>query len=881
MKKQFRQFAFITFALIMSTNGIAQKKTIHGKVHEADNTPLQDVTKMSNDKPNTVYVDKSGVLRYTSDKAEASFFGVNYISPFATTYRDLKTLNIDLEKDIQQDVYHFARLGLDAFRVHVWDTEISDTLGNLLENDHLHLFDFLLAELKKRNIKSIITPIAFWGNGDPHAPGFSRKYGKKGAIVNDTAIVAQENYMRQFFKHVNPYTGLTYGSDPDVIAVELNNEPGNSGPESGVTNYINRLAAAVRSTGWTKPIYYNISLSFNYAAAVANANIDGVSFHWYPTVSLSNHEAKGNLLPNVDHYNIPYDTIPGYRNKARMVYEFDAAGVLKSYMYPVMARSFREAGFQWATQFAYDPTGLAHANTEHLEHYLNLVYTPSKAISFLIASRVFHNVLRLKKFGKYPADSSFDEFRVSYKESLSEMNSGQEFYYSNSTSSKPVDINKLEHVAGVGSSPVVHYDGLGAYFIDKVGEGIWRLEVMPDVIYIRDPFEIPSLQKEVTRIEWQKEAMSILIPDIGEGFSIKGLNSGNKYLTTARGINFTIEPGTYLIIKKKASGKKISTEKMGVLGMNEFYAPIPFSKEPFVAHIPFTEVSSGKPFNIQAQIVGIDPGDIVSVLINKVGERFDQYRNISMTRISAYNYSAEIPADLIVTGALNYRIVVKKAPDDYLVFPGNHKGNPFDEDFYDNDTWQTFIAAENGELEIFNPTNDRDIRTYPSPGKNFQKSYITGNDPGTLILKLAANELAGKHTIGFEYFFADKLRGRDSETFNKLVIRARTAEPGRGKAKITLINKDASSFAAFITLTSNFGDIEVPFNILGRDSMLVLPVSTPEFIPLWFNGSEVPTTFKLSDAEKIQITIGTDIPASEFKKPYSLEVESIKLQKSK
>lgn len=110
---------------------------------------------------NIVYVDKDGVLRYTSDKSEASFFGVNYTTPFAYAYRAHKAINMDLEKAIQNDVYHFARLGLNAFRVHVWDTEISDTLGNLLENEHLRLFDFLLAELKKRNIKTIITPIAF------------------------------------------------------------------------------------------------------------------------------------------------------------------------------------------------------------------------------------------------------------------------------------------------------------------------------------------------------------------------------------------------------------------------------------------------------------------------------------------------------------------------------------------------------------------------------------------------------------------------------------------------------------------------------------------------------------------------------------------------
>ena len=224
-----------------------------------------------------------------------------------------------------------------------------------------------------------------------------------------------------------------------MIAVELNNEPSHSGPKSSVTNYINRLAAAVRSTGWTKPLYYNISQSPYYADAVAKANIDGVSFQWYPTGLVANQEVKGNFLPNVDHYTIPFDTIPEYRNKSKMVYEFDAADVLQSCMYPAIARSFREAGFQWATQFAYDPMALAYANTEYQTHYLNLAYTPSKAISLLIASEVFHKVPRLKNYGNYPADSSFDVFRVSYRNNLSEMNTDQKFYYSNTTNSKPVN----------------------------------------------------------------------------------------------------------------------------------------------------------------------------------------------------------------------------------------------------------------------------------------------------------------------------------------------------------------------------------------------------------------------------------------------------------
>ena len=831
-------------------------------------------------KNNLVYVDKQGVLRYTSNNAEASFFGMNYTTPFAYAYRAHKALHADLEKAIQQDVYHLARIGLDAFRVHVWDTEITDSLGNLLENDHLRLFDFLLAELKKRNIKTIITPIAFWGNGyperDERTPGFSRVYGKGRATSNDTAIKAQENYLQQFFKHINPYTKLSYGNDPDVIAVELNNEPSHSGPKINVTNYINRLVAAMKSVGWSKPLYYNIAQSPFYADAVANANIDGVSFQWYPSGLVGGAALKDNFLPNVDKYTIPFDTIPSYRNKSKMVYEFDAADVLQSVMYPAIARSFREAGFQWATQFAYDPMALAYANTEYQTHYLNLAYTPSKAISMLIAANVFHKMPRLKNYGGYPADSAFDVFRVSYKEGLSEMNTEQQFYYSNTTQTKPVNSSKLVNVAGVGSSPVAIYQGLGAYFLDKLEDGVWRLEVMPDAIHIRDPFERASPKKEVTRIQWQSNTMQVLLPDLGTGFSVKGLNEGNTYTTTAAG-NFQIAPGTYLLTR---NGKNASTAKttVGAIQLNEFVAPQPSNKEIFVQHNPFAEVTAGKPFLLTAQVVGVDTGR-VSLQLSRLGA--GQPRTISM-RKSAYAYTAEVPADLLAPGVLNYRIIVQQG-DDVAVFPGNFKDNPFAWDTYTNETWKTMVVTNDARLELFNPAVDRDARTYPSFRRGFQINYLPGEKPGELLLKLAATELSGDHTIGFQYAFAKKLKGRMTElgTLDKLMIRARTAEATPVQAKITLTNADAVSFSAFITLNNDFRDIEVPLNNLAPDASLLLPRPYPGFLPISFAATTSTAPFKLPEMEKIQVTIGTDVPAAAFNKPYSMEVQSVWLQKSK
>ena len=215
---------------------------------------------------------------------------------------------------------------------------------------------------------------------------------------------------------------------------------------------------------------------------------------------------------------IPSENVAGYSKKAKMVYEFDAADIGGSYMYPAMARSFREAGMQFATMFSYDPTQIAWSNTEYPTHFMNLLYTPSKAFSLMIAGRAFHRLPRNKSFGTYPANNQFDDFRVSYEEDLSEMNGDAEFIYSNSTSTQPKDALLLQHIAGCGNSPIVQYDGTGAYFLDKFEPGIWKLEIYPDVLWLRDPFESTSMSQQVARLFWNQRQMKINLPELGNEY---------------------------------------------------------------------------------------------------------------------------------------------------------------------------------------------------------------------------------------------------------------------------------------------------------------------------------------------------------------------------
>lgn len=106
----------------------------------------------------SAFVDENGGLRWTATGGELAQFGVNYTTPFAHAFRAHRRLGVPLERAIDADVYHFARLGLDAYRIHVWDREISDPAGNLVVNDHVRAFDYLMAKLRERGIKSILTP---------------------------------------------------------------------------------------------------------------------------------------------------------------------------------------------------------------------------------------------------------------------------------------------------------------------------------------------------------------------------------------------------------------------------------------------------------------------------------------------------------------------------------------------------------------------------------------------------------------------------------------------------------------------------------------------------------------------------------------------------
>jgi len=843
-----------------------------------------------------VYVDKNGVMRWENTNAEVLGFGVNYTVPFAHAYRAAEILNVSPEKAIDDDVYHFARLGLDAYRVHVWDVEISDSAGNLLQNKHLQLFDYLLKKLKDRGIKSILTPIAFTGSGYPEsdkkAPGFTFYYGgKANCLVNPDAIKAEERYLAMFLNHVNPYTGIAYKNDPDIIAFEICNEPHHKGTVEETKTFINRLAKAMRSTGCKKPIFYNMSHSVHLADAYINADVQGGTFQWYPSGLVGNHEVKGNFLPHVDKYPIPFADNAKFKKMAKIVYELDAADIGRSYVYPAMARSFREAGIQVAVQFAWDPNFLAYANTSYQTHYMNLAYAPQKALSLKIASEVFHKIPMYKSFGRYPDNNSFDDFRVDYENDLAEMVTEKKFIYTNNTTSVPPFPRMLEEVAGFGNSSIIKYEGLGAYFLDKLEEGVWRLEVMPDAIGVRDPFERANFQKEVTVINWKQWSMTIDLPDLAENFSASGLNDGNEAKIISNIKTFTIFPGAYLLIKKGATTNFKKGDKWKNIALNEFVAPPPSVKKTYVLHTPATEIPAGNEYKVEAGVITVKEPEWVHLTV--FGKR-PQAFVLPMKKINGYDYSATIPDSLTRDGYLNYYISVMENGN-IKTYPSGENGQPTDWDYSDNNTYRVPVVSKMVPVYLFNAINDIDQMarhfSYIYAGRKWvSDSYLSPaneEDKAELMLnieKLFVEDPEYKtrekiYDCTFRQYAGKKIseRKQDLSAMKELVFKGRTFNEKPCKIQLALIMKDGSAYGGIISVDKNSQDHHLSLKDLKPVKYVLMPRPYPTFLPYYFDNKST-SNFDLSKVESIQFSIGPGIPENELDQKHGIAIESVRLQ---
>ncbi len=840
-----------------------------------------------------VYLDSLGVIRWSDDRSEVALYGANYVLPTASDYRAAGYVGGNRKQMIDQDMAHFARMGWDGLRLTFWgDWEASDSVGNLIANEHLDLQDYLIARARERGIYMLFSPIQLYGSnwpdalGDESAPGFGRHFGKGRMGTDPAAIAAQVNYLRQILNHVNPYTGVALKDEPSILFIELVNEPWHHPEdEKGSIAYFNALTDAVRSTGCNKLIFYNVSQDFRIGEAIRKSRVQGVTFGWYPTGLNSGHELRGNYLRGTDAY--PDMLRSELAGMPRIVYEFDSADQRTGTMYPAMARAFREVGTQFAAMFSYDMLGTASRNLGWQTHYLNLVYTPRKAMSAVIAGEAMHRLPRFQSYGAYPENTRFGDFHVSADSNLGELVAADVYMNAGATSSVPPNPAALRRVAGYGPSPVVSYNGEGSYFLDKVREGLWRLEIYPDAVPVRDPFEAPNKDKVVTRLIRRRWPMTVTLPDLGAQFTVQPVDGSGDGVTAVRG-RFEVVPGVYVLSAHGRVDPGTLPATLGPLSFSEFHAPpdevLPLS----VASLALPEYVLGSELRLAARLVGAAEPDSVRLFLRPTAGGY--YRTYAMQQTAPYRYEALVPAattrDTLHAGPFEF-VITAYSNGVATTFPDDVRGRPDDWDYLGRRSWPVTFVNASTPVSVFAPARDAGMMTFTRIGDAGRRGLFRLDQSSVTGLTVFHFELPvdqkgwSPPDYAASLVVADRVAGRGPtiKAFNTLQLRLRGLS-ARQTVHVGLMEDDGTTWTTSITVDDTWAERAVTLSSLVAGRGVLLPQGFPGEWNYWVGparGRGGPGDhLRLEHLERLQLSVrpGKTVRGG----PTGVEVESVTLR---
>ena len=469
-------------------------------------------------------------------------------------------------------------------------------------------------------------------------------------------------------------------------------------------------------------------------------------------------------------------------------------------------------------------------------------------------------------------------------EDLSELNNGTKFYYSNTTRTQPKDASQLASIAGCGSSPVIRYEGTGAYFIDRLEEGVWRLEVMPDAIIVNDPFAKPSLEKEVVTIAYGAWDMTLQLPDLGNTFTLSTIQppanstfSSSVHRENGRkeevknGVIRSLRPGVYLLQRKHYTPKHNWTadSQWNTIRLGEYAAPAPRATSYHVMHTPATTVEANRPLSISAQITGPEFPDSVIIYTDKISFWNEHNPYIKMKRTNGYTYQATIPAEEIKEGYFRYNIIICRG-DSTRTYPagssatGNSsgvKGTPLDWDYTLSQYWTTRVVAPDSAIQLLTVTDTHSqVEAYTLPEWNdLQRSLADSSPTEKPLLRFTFTRKGENPHYFLRTLVKDKIDGRrekvkDCTTLCIRVNRKKALPQGISAGFIT---SDGYTYKSLCPPPTPEGIIRIPLSQLRQTDTALLPVAYPTFLKQYFQPeTEIP--FQTEKIEKLEISMPGD-----------------------
>lgn len=513
-----------------------------------------------------------------------------------------------LKEIADRDFEEFVTLGVEIARVHLLPADFTDASGNLVDTPFLQALDYLVAKCREKGMYVYLSLFNRMG-GDYLKDSFAaRVYGENGErdrekfpyLFDPGLVAAYENYVRQLLGRRNPFSQTTYADEAAIAVWELMNEPEfpsleeldwrgcehikadwlawrakhrdrdeaaafRAYQQERTREFLDRFCAAIRETGAQQPVFWSynwpgfIGRHAEIAAAVRESRIDGISFCLYP--------GQNDLPYPIDHSNLPSLAQTNYLpmllpdgvdwsevrrtragGKAVVVYEFETWCNDTAYLYPAMARLFRELGAQIACMWEYDPAIAAEYNLVP-SHFLNLRTSPAKAASFIVAGEVFRRYPRGRRLPGERLDATefrFGQFGSSFSANTSWFIGDDTLMYSRHLPPElagELPVREWRSIAGTGGSAAMEVSGDGLYRLEKVPEG-YRLTLLPDTEIQGDLWK-PARGAPKIRLRTDARTVKLKIPGWTGRFVVS--STRDTPVAVAEAGEFAVPPGVYLL----------------------------------------------------------------------------------------------------------------------------------------------------------------------------------------------------------------------------------------------------------------------------------------------------------------------------------------------
>jgi hypothetical protein len=557
-------------------------------------------------------------------------------------------------------------------------------------------------------------------------------------------------------------------------------------------------------------------------------------------------------------------------------------------MLPAMTRTFRSVGAQFAAIFAYDMLQTAPYNLGWQTHFINLVHTPRQAVSAVIAGEAMRRLPAKQDYGTYPSNTHFGDFQVSYETDSSELNATDAYMNAGDTTTQPRKPAALRRVVGYGSSPLVKYDGTGAYFLDKVSDGVWRLEVYPDEVIVADPFAQPQPEKVVSRLYCRTWPMGITLPDLGEHYSAMPLNvptdsaAGTRH---AQQGTVNVEPGIWLLTKADKVDLAAMPAEINHVGFREYHVNAPQTYPDVIQNLTSRAFTTNAPIDIRVRMVSQALPDAVTVFIRPTGMKaFSQ--TLPMTRLRGFDFGVSLKPGDLAPGYYDF-VVAETRDTQSKTYPGALAGRPGVWPFAAGEVWHLDVSLPETPLELFNPRRDATLLDFSRPEETHRTPYfrlVPGETSEEGAFDFGVPDIGADtpELYAAALYIGDAIAGRgaDSAKASALAVRFRTAGGIRKTLNLTLIEKDGSGWRGSYVASHDWSTVRIPLQSLVFARSVLVPTPYPALWDFWRNGPAARSTGKIhpQDVERLELRVRRNEGETAADDASGVEIESVWLE---